>query len=193
MYSFKKFLVEGSGEVKTIAEILDECAPFLRASEGKFVFRGLKNPTGALKMITPDGDVTVYRMEPRRDRRPLNIDEFTHTTVDDYMDEKFGFRGRSQGLFVTSSPNTASSYGDTYIILPRGEFRFIWSPKISDLFMTRYNAMTDLDKELKKLKYQMKDLPGAILSTHEIMIDCKDFYAIPYTVEIANVIRKEME
>ncbi|WP_300760231.1 hypothetical protein [Janthinobacterium sp.] len=183
MYSFKQFLNENTGEVKTIKEVIAECQPFLTASKNRLVFRGMKNPTGAFTLSTPSGDIPGYRMDVRTDRRPLDSNKLTHDAVDDYMEDKFGWRGRSAGLFVTTITNHASAYGDVYMILPRGDFKFIWSPKVSDLITKQMNVTSDIEKELRKFKYQSTDLTAALNSGHEIMISCKDYYAIPYTHE----------
>lgn len=206
MYSFKKFLIEGSGEVKTIAEILDECAPFIRESGGRLIYRGLKNPTGALtikwEQPGPRGaatnsieDVTAYRMDVRQDRKPLHSNASAHEAIDRYMKNEFGFAGRSQGLFVAGGIDLARAFGTPHIILPRGNFKFLWSPNVTDLLFFQLNDVegeADIQK-IKDLAYQADDLPAAIDSHHEIMIGCKDYYAIPATRDMIFQMKKVMK
>lgn len=196
MYSFKQFLREESGDITiTIEDVMAECLPFIRESEDNLIYRGINTTSGEMTLETPDGDFPLYRMDVRQDRRPLHSDMRTHNTVDDFLKREFGFPGRSQGLFVTGNRTSASTYGPTYIILPRGEFRYVWSPQVRDLLFYPISDEDSEDVVLRKLndmQYQDNDLPEAIYSHNEIMIGCKDYYAIPNRVETRDLINKYM-
>lgn len=196
MYSFKQFLSEGSGDSTiTIEELISECLPFIKESEGELIYRGSNSTSGEMTLTTPAGDFPIYRMDVRQDRRPLNSDSRIHATVDKFLNREFGFPGRSQGLFVTGSRTSASAYGLTYIILPRGEFRYVWSPQVRDLLFSPLSAGENEDEMLQTIndmQYQDNNLPEAIHSYHEIMIGCRDYYAIPNRVETRDLLNKYM-
>ncbi|WP_300760232.1 hypothetical protein [Janthinobacterium sp.] len=189
MYNFKQFLNEGSDDI-TLEQMLDECKPFIRESKGNLIYRGIDRPIGDVSVSTPRGDITAYRMVVRLDRRPLNTDNTTHNNFDSWMKEHFGWGGRSQGIFVSGKILTAAFYGKPFIILPRGDFKYIWTPLVSDLFAIRHNAETDVDASIEKLKFTDADLPHAIATGNEISISCKDYYAIPATEENISMIGK---
>ncbi|WP_300760236.1 hypothetical protein [Janthinobacterium sp.] len=177
MITFKQFLKEDEGI--TLEEMLHECMPYIQQSGDQFIYRGLKSPTGEMTLTIPNGERKIYRMEVRKDRRPLDTDIETHNFVDGWMKQEFGIAGRSQALFVTGDANSAKGYGDPYIILPRGDFKFIWSPSVPDMADLHFPRDSDKVEVISKKGYQTTDLSGAINSYNEIMIDCHDFYAIP--------------
>lgn len=178
MYSFKQFLTENAGVDKTLEEIISECQPYIQQSKGEFIFRGIKHPFGEFQIIGTD--ITAYKMDVRMDRHPRDSDQFTHDESDKFLRDKFGIAGRSQALFVTASPSVAEGYGPVYVILPRGEFRFVWSPKIGDLYGIEFDSREDAEQAMTDFEYQTTDLHDAIESRNEIMIACRDYYAIPY-------------
>ena len=176
MITFKEFLSEGVS--KSIDEIITECQPYVQQSKGEFIFRGIKHPTGEVHIR--DTNITAFRMDVRTDRHPRDSDQFTHNESDKYLRDKFGIAGRSQALFVTGSPSVAEGYGPIHVIIPRGEFKFIWSPKIGDLYGIEFDSREDAEQAMADFEYQTTDLYDAIESRNEIMISCKDYYAIPY-------------
>ncbi len=42
MITFKQFLKED--ETITLSQVISECKPFLKAAQGEFILRGIKNP-----------------------------------------------------------------------------------------------------------------------------------------------------
>lgn len=179
MITFKQFLNENESTVITLEEMLSECKPFIQQADGQFIYRGMKSPTGEITISTPVGDRAAYRMEVRKDRRPLDTDIETHNFADEWMKREFGIAGRSQALFVTGDANSAKGYGDPYIILPRGDFKFIWSQHVADMADLHFPRGAEKEDIISKAGYQTTDLAKAISSYNEIMINCVDFYAIP--------------
>lgn len=177
MITFKQFLKEDAGI--TLEKMLNECKPYIQQAGGQFIYRGIKSPTGEITVSTPAGDRTAYRMEVRKDRRPLDTDIDTHNFADEWMKREFGIAGRSQALFVTGDANSAKGYGEPYIILPRGDFKFIWSQHVADMADLHFPRGEEKEDIISKAGYQTTDLSMAINSYNEIMIDCVDFYAFP--------------
>ena len=185
-----------------------ECKPFLRASKGYSLWRGMykKPPFGKLKV--------------RKDRKALDTPADVHKEFDKIFTKNFGWPARSSGLLTTGDKIVAGSYGNVYQVFPIGKFRFLWSKNVHDLygryvyFMSKegivysgggqwkdINQISRIvksdnlyltDKELasyqnkvfKKLddlikkEYSDKNLFKAIESRNEIMIDCKEYYAM---------------
>ena len=122
----------------------------------------------------------------RSDRLPLDSDPKFHKILDDSFNRVFGFRARSNSVMATGDPDQASDYGVLYIIFPKGSFKFIWSEKIYDAYTGGLYGIQDVpEKEqdmMIKANYSNTNLPAAIMSKHEIMINCKDYIAIQSTV-----------
>jgi len=67
------------------------------------------------------------------------------------------------------------NYGLSTVIFPIGEFKFLWSPHVQDLWSDVISADP---KDMDLLRYKMDDLHDAIESGNEIMIGCKSAYIV---------------
>jgi hypothetical protein len=76
----------------------------------------------------------IIKLVVRKNRQPRDIDFHVHMLMDDLFKQKFGWKARSEGVFVCSDPYEASVYGSVYLFFPIGSYKFIWSKKIRDLF-----------------------------------------------------------
>lgn len=198
MITFKQFLQEDE-ELPDAREFLHrECKPFIQQSHGAGVFlRGVdtRNPPELLgEFRLPSGKtIRLHKMKVRKDRKPMDTSTFMHTVTDEWMQEKFGISGRSGSAFVIGDKEytaykDAKSYGDVYAVIPRGDFKFIWSPAVRDLFdQYQYKGLKDkitglhrdekiqmIRDELDNLQYTDTDLPGAIKSGREVMLECDE-------------------
>ncbi|WP_407305210.1 hypothetical protein [Acinetobacter sp.] len=154
-----------------IGLIQRDCKPFLSQANGGLLYRGMRSAVG-------EKAVVFSKKTPRTDRKPRNTDIRLHKIMDDWFNEKFGVKARSEAVFCTGDFIDALSYGAAYAIFPIGDFKFIWSEYINDLFIAaRRNPSTLLDT-LKDANYKTTNLPEAIESDHEIMISCKEYYAL---------------
>lgn len=109
--TFKDFLAGSPGK-----KIKEKCGPFLRQSGGQPLYRGYGIAPG----------YRVREVPIRKDRRPRDTSPLVHSLMDDYFDERFGMRVRSQGLFTIGNPSKTDQYGYPYFVFPVGDFRFIW-------------------------------------------------------------------
>ena len=195
---------EGDAEIK----IEKECKPWLTASKGYDVYRGMW------------GKKDFDKIKVRKDRRPLDTPLDVHNELDNIFKKHFGWKARSGGLLATGDRRVAGTYGEAYKIFPIGRFRFIWSNKVHDLYGRYVEFMTkegliysgggkwkinqerkdviiageedlSMDRigefqgrvfkkldDLIKKEYSSSNLINAIKSNNEIMIDCKEYYAI---------------
>lgn len=192
MITFKMFLGEAD-EVQDAKEFFRrEAGPFVKQAHGHGVFlRGTssKAPTIARVELPSGRVVDVGLTTVRKNRTPMNIPKEFHITTDEWMKEKFGIAGRSGSAFVLGEDGRliAASYGEhLYAVIPKGEFKFIWSPQVEDLFDQYHNggirnAISGLSGdefkqavigEMEKLDYTDSDLPGALDSENEVMLEC---------------------
>ena len=55
--------------------------------------------------------------------------------IDNVFDEDFGVRPRTQGAFTTGSYADAGTYGKPYLFFPIGEYKYIWSDRVKDMWI----------------------------------------------------------
>jgi hypothetical protein len=143
-----------------------------------------------------DKSIRDYKIiTPRKNRKPLDTPIEIHRELDKLFHKKFGWYVRSEGVFTTGSRASASEYGQPYIILPIGKFKYVWSPYIRDLHSKLVNtgviyarggvSKVIMEKEeytpiLEELinKYKDKDFDTAIHIGNEISIKCDEYYMI---------------
>lgn len=187
-------LNEGEDYMEVLKYIKRDCKPFLKAIEPKphrnMIYRGYKSIESWFLKTT------------RADRKPKDIGEGLHNDFDMEFKKRFGYKARSESFFATGEDEEASMYGEVYTIFPVGDFKILWSPKITDLFadmgrivgdsakIKKYNGLLDHYKEKgmedqyqKKISeivgtYRNDNLKGAIASLNEIMIKCDKYYAV---------------
>jgi len=155
---------------EAIKLIKRDCKSFLAQRGEGLLYRGVQKGLG--KNIK-----TFSKKVPRTDRKPKNTLRSTHQELDDWFNDNFGFRARSAAVFVTGDLRDARSYGAAYAIFPIGDFEFLWSPNIGDLFIALGNP-ENMESTLKNAEYKKTDLADAIESGHEIMLSCKEYYAL---------------
>lgn len=168
-------------------KIQKECKPFLRdiKNADSFLYRGMMHGKG-----------TFFKKKVRKNRVPTTTTKSLHEAYDRYFNEKFGWKARSNGLFVTGSTNDAGSYGRTYMIFPIGNYKFVWSEDVGDLFIyghdnnLRSNKHMDFKNTppeeyyqtvknvMDKASYTDKNIVSAINSENEIMINSDTYYAL---------------
>ena len=180
MIRFYQYIAEAEISKEEIFEAIQkDCKPFLKAIDNNvfsyIIFRGTKDLKNFMKK------------KVRMDRKPLDTKKQYHKLLDDELYKKFKIRGRTKCIFVTGNKIDARRYGNIYSIFPIGNFKFIWSPMVKDytyklkhLKQTNYE-INDLSPVIKSEivgTYQTTDLKKAIKSGNEIMISCKEYYAI---------------
>lgn len=121
-------------------------------------------------------------LKPRTDRKPLNMHPNVQRLLDDIFLKKFGWKARSSGVFASGNKHGVAGYGTVYEIYPTDGYKFLWSPKVGDLyeavFWDEYGYVDTDDPDFveKMNSYKDKNLIDAIMSEHEVMIQC-DRYA----------------
>jgi len=182
----KEFMTEGMAPSKRMTEkwaglIKRDCQPFLDAIKHKPLikfplYRGINKAMGEY----------FIKSNVRLDnRKPMDISPEMHNKINEYFIKEYGDPFRN-AIFCTGNQHNAQQYGDPYYIFPIGDFKFIWSFKIHDLYPQLKREINNQevfsDKELINFldfaNYQPDRLTAAADSGHEIMIRCKEYYAI---------------
>lgn len=144
---------------------------------------------------------TLFKRTVRKARRPMDTAPAVSKLIDDWFEDNTGIRARSEALFCFGEAGRqgANQYGDPVVVLPIGKFSYTWSPEVEDLYdvirdeFQHNNKLRDrfigddgkpdleaIDMKMKSLKYTMNRFSEAVKSTCEIMIDCEEYYVIPY-------------
>lgn len=168
---------------KMLTMVEKDCQPFLKQANNLF-FRGTKH-----KMK----DDYINKMTARKDRKPLDSPMTIHKESDKIFKEKFGWKARSEGVFASTSYHVGS-YGKVWMFFPIGNFKYVWSPTVTDWWIAVEDAIGHkptqgmMDNFLPELinKYTDKDLKKASpYSTREFMFYCPNGYYLVNTVATA--------
>lgn len=93
---------------------------------------------------------------PRTDRRPRLISKRLHDFLNVELKKKFGWNVRSEGLFTTANYGKAKIWGDVGIVMPVGNFKYIWMLKddttqlynlFDDDVLSIFDTISDDEKE----------------------------------------------
>ncbi len=123
---------------------------------------------------------------PRKERNPKNTVPKVHEFLDHTFYEKFGWRARSEGLFVSTSKNT-SFYGENmYVIFPKNGFKYVYANDIMDVYNNIVAARSEDWEEYKKnlrnlvsiftdngLQNRLKEAKGI-----EVVLHCDEYYSL---------------
>src|SRR5574343_246802 len=121
---FKKYMNENENELENaIASIKKDCQPFLKECKIP-IYRGIYF-----------AEKTLIEKTPRQDRRPKDMPEYLHKILDSLFNEHFGWKPRSNGVFCSPHFCQAESYGNTYLFFPIGNFDYLYSDNIEDLYV----------------------------------------------------------
>ena len=180
-------------------ELLANCSPFLKQIDYNIVqyplYRGFFHDQSAASL----SNELIKQPGFTENRVPTGNDQEIHDGVNAVFVKLFHFPFRN-GTFVSSNLKDARCYGNVSLIAPIGEFHFLWSKEVHDLyhsykmFIREYinakgpaprNDLGLLDRLYLKhiadneFHFQTTDLKGAIMSGNEIMIYCNEYYKIP--------------
>ena len=171
-------------EPNIIETIKKDCKPFLQLINGDIMEYTLWR--GMLQAL-PAG---IQRKDVRLDdREPLSSNPSKHEKFNNYFERAFGAPFRNSA-HCTGKRKIAKMYGMAYVVFPIGKFDWVWSPKVADLTMdivwptpggwTNVPPSQEVvDEKLSKAGYtKNKNLKAAIKSGNEIMIRCKEYYAV---------------
>lgn len=131
-----------------------------------------------------------YISNVRKDRKPKNSPLDFHHVADAWFLKRFSIKHRSSSVFLTSRIVTANTYAaspDHVIrVIPISDYRYCWSPKVSDLIFSaermKSASPAEIEAHLDSLDYIDTDLNEAHRTGHEVMLNCAQFIGIPVSL-----------
>lgn len=202
---FKKYLNE-TGLVNIFDKLKDgarsivkDCKPYIKENPrivepNAYIFSGISLWRGYRKKPDP-----FLKVVPRKNRKPVDVPEDVHNRLNKLLYKKFGWHVRSEGVFATGDKFVAGCYGSgEYIMFPIGKYKYVWSPKVFDMWEDLKTAgivagnpgdktqslytpgLTTHEKVLKDIvdSYTDKNLVQGIGKEVEITIKCKSYYLL---------------
>lgn len=164
----KNYLDE-SWQGKEVITVLErDCKQFIKeiSKSDRLLLRGSKKPVK-----------DILKIKSRTDRYPKDMPIDLHKDLDNLFKKKFGWKARTEGTFATSCFTTANKYGMPYLFFPIGEYKFIWSTFVFDLYFLKSDLYGgNIEKIIDT--YKNTNLIQAIKSEHEIMFKCKEHYLV---------------
>jgi len=113
--------------VLMMTSILKDCKPFIKEltshSYVRFLYSGRKR------------DTDWFEGYVRSERKPRDLYIDIHEDFDKEFQKQFGYPARSNSLFCSGSQSQAYEYGISYMIFPQGNYKFLWSPEVIDLYL----------------------------------------------------------
>lgn len=178
---FKEFILEDSEFSAEL--ILRDCSKWIEAT--KLSSAKAWHGTGG------SGGAEVKLIKNRYRESPSNSSKTLHDAANRILKDKFGWQPRMEGLFVSGDVDMAQSYGYEHLVFPKGDFKFVWSPEIQDLyfyskgFYKRHRiagttaATTILIDELENnIEWKDDDIVAALESGNEVIIKAAAFYLV---------------
>ena len=181
----QKYITEQKSFKESVPQIKKDCKKYIkeiRGAEGAlFRFGVFFNRQSIIKKKT------------HSNRMPFTTPIEIHSGIDEMFLKKFKWKARSENVsFCWGMPFTNTIKTKNYpILFPIGKYRYLWSPKVEDLYDTlgkpkQMDVISDDD-----LKYYLdifrnnflntytnKNLKQAVKSLKEIMVGCKEYYLI---------------
>lgn len=161
--------------------IIDEIRKILKTRCKKYLNEFLPNFNGMYYMWSGrDGISKPYTIKKvRKDRKPMNTPLKIHNKIDDMFEDEFGYRPRSNSIFVTGNKNMTDLYGDPFMVFPLMNYKYLWNPNIKDFYMSVNFEKTN-DEQLKNIvkNYKNDELYRGLRSGVEIMLTCDEYLLI---------------
>ena len=193
-------------ELKDFTEL---CKPFIneikdyfpQREEFQFLYRGFQFLYRGFKI--PKNNTYIYKKQV--DRKPVSTPDEYHYLFNKVFNYIFKWNVRSDGVFTTTQYHTAAGYGTPMLVFPIGDYRYVFSENVYDLYThteyldemihdeivykysiddlqdedirneVRYNVVEHYIDE----NYQDHDLMLAFDSGVEIVFDCTEYYLFP--------------
>jgi hypothetical protein len=187
MITFKQYLLEiqsATSAPEVAAKLVFEnCQPFLKESGFFFTKPDINYALGAL--YRGMHDVKQHRMSEvsgTRMREPKDSSKKLHDLLDEYFKYTFGYPYRSKGVFCSAKESIAESYGQTCLIFPVGNFKYVFSKKIEDAYVDldpkggwglKRTIMASFEKKLHK--EFMDEFEGGDVSEREVEMHYENF------------------
>jgi hypothetical protein len=174
-------LPDDQRSIKALKEYIEaNCGPWLKASKGHYVYRGINRDYASLK---------VFTRNIRTNRHPVDSTKGQQEFFNEVISIAGGTANRSNSMFVYGNVLSVLHYGKSHYAFPIGDFEYTWAPKWRDWYNDRvkfFKAYGDLNntdisieernaivEKIKRDIYVNRGLVRAITSGKEIMVLCE--------------------
>jgi hypothetical protein len=124
-------------------KIKHECSDILNIyKKDGLLYRGIKKND---EHKISDG---ILKIIPHTNRTPKDTPLDMHKALDRSFKKHFGWKARSEGVFVSGNIAMAAGYGNVGIFFPKNGFKYVWSPNFEDLY-TDFIDVGTFNKEVK--------------------------------------------
>ena len=160
--------------------IKHDCQPFIRQAKP---CKGI-----AVRSVPGLMSTNFIKKKTRKDRKPLSTPLNVHKMLDTLFVKRFGWKVRSQGVFTYG----VEGFLYSHYMFPIGNFKFVYSPKVKDLWDYLIVLKHDLKIGWDEIEphdlsyilntYTSKNLCGAMtFDKPEIVFKCKEYYLLRTT------------
>jgi len=191
-----------------LLEFLERELPNLTVDCGKFLKEIRYGRHGFLYRGRGDLQIEKYKKFASRvnsGRKPMNTSPEIHTYINNKFKGIFKWWVRN-GVFASAGKDTAEFYGQVYLFFPIGDYKYVWSPEVRDLY-TRAPKNFSIGIDMNDMIQREKNLINELLSTYkdtglldaiinvrylsnEISFNCQHYYLI--NPEYETELRKEL-
>lgn len=148
MISFKQFLLESHSKIEKIEVSKD----FIKTLKDECSFYFNQNPRLPLLRGSKSFIDIAYYPQPEN-RRPLTSSRHQNDFYNFGFESAFGIKKlRDTSFFCVYNDNIARAYGDPYLVIPKGKFKYCISTqeaKYDDLFGTFHNVFNNIVEGIK--------------------------------------------
>lgn len=133
---FTEIVNEDASIVEQIYSIIrNDCSEFLNETGFKPLWRGFT--VDLAKQGSPLLSKSTVAI-----RNPRDTDLLVHEIVDEWFNNNFGHRYRSnKAVFTTHAFEGANQFGQPALVFPKGHFEYCWSPNVEDLTSELHYAL----------------------------------------------------
>ena len=178
-----KHLNEQMGSVDISDElslIKHDCQPFIRQAKP---CRSI-----AVRSATQFMSTNFIKKKTRKDRKPLSTPVNVHEMLDKMFADRFGWWVRSAGVFTYG----AEGFLYSHYFFPIGNFQFVYSPRVKDLYdwlirlkhdlKIGWNEIKPIDLSYIMTTYTNKNLCAGLKGGKaEVVFRCKEYYLLRTT------------
>lgn len=142
--------IRNISEKRLSSYIHKHCQPWLNATQGLEVYRGVRLSSGLSSFIK----------KTRTDRSPSDTEPSRQHIFNLLLQYAGSNVSRNNSIFCTGSRETAEDYGKVFVVFPIGNFEYAWSPKYAD--WTRHMDYAQLMRMLKPELFAYQGDPDEI-------------------------------
>lgn len=166
-------VVDGEPAVEAAERIKADCKYFIKE------WGSIPTPTYALYRGTENSWPNIQR-KTRTTRTPIGMDTKTQQKLDDFFEEEFGHRYRSENaLFATGNMKHTQVFGTEHVVFPKGQFTYLWSPEVNDLnYMLLKLSVDEIISNIHFIHNRSLNK----VRDHEVMINVAEYYVIPIRI-----------